>query len=697
MTRALLLGTLLLACAPEDGSAGAAAGEACGRTADCVSGLRCSASLCVEAEVGPAADCQSFAPKALDRLNRAEYDNSIRDLFGMDLHPAQGFPADDHSHGFDHIVDALAVSPLLVEKWEAAARTVVEEALRPPLEEPLRARFEAEDVGAEVGILRKGSTWKLTDVGGIVVDVEIPTRGRYKLSVRAFQIPAGSTPAKLAMRLDEEDLAVFEVHEEEGAPRTFEMEWGSERGPVTLAAVFVNAFKDPGARDSRRRERALVIDWVEVEGPLGRIGDAAAGDVASLGLSGCDGSGECGRDLVGRLARRAWRRPLRDGELDELMAIREQALSLGASADEALSWTLRAVLMDPAFLFRVEAPAQESVAGSQPLDPHALAARLAAFLWSSTPDEALLEAADAGSIDVEAEVDRMLLDRRSEALIHNFAGQWLFIRALDRIDPDYGLYPDFDEALRASMRAEAEAVFRAFLHEDRNALDMLDADFTFADAKLAAHYGLPDPPSPAEGLVRMDVGGTVRQGLLTQAAMLSVTSHRTRTSPIKRGWWVLKQLLCDEPAPPPPGIPTLSDDDPAGLRDRMERHRADPACAGCHVRMDPIGLALEVFDPIGAWRSQDRDGAVDARSELPGGIVVDGPLGLAAVLKADPEVASCLVRQVFTYALGRGPRADDACALAAVEADWRRRGQSLGDLVRAVATSQPFIHRAAAP
>jgi len=211
MTRILPLAALLSACVAEDGPAGAAAGEACGRTADCVSGLGCSANVCVEAEVGAAGACQSFAPKGLDRLNRAEYDNAMRDLFGMDLHPAQGFPADDHSHGFDHIVDALAVSPLLVEKWEAAARSVVEEALRPPLDEPLDARFEAEDVGADVGILRKGSTWKLTEAGGIAVDVELPARGDYELSVRAFQLPAGDTPAKLAMRIDGKDLALFEV------------------------------------------------------------------------------------------------------------------------------------------------------------------------------------------------------------------------------------------------------------------------------------------------------------------------------------------------------------------------------------------------------------------------------------------------------------------------------------------------------
>lgn len=702
----------LVACAGDPGPPGAVQGEPCGRTGDCVAGLRCDDRVCVPHDgedpdgacVADGAKGATFAPKRLHRLNRAEYDNAVRDLLGDRSGPAQDFPADDHGYGFDNIADVLAVSPLLVEKWEAAARSVVEAAIRVPPKAPVTWRVEAEDVGSDVGILRKGTTWKLTDVGEIALDVVAPGDGPYRFSVRAFELPAGDAPATMVLTLDGGEIGRFEVATTEDFPDIFSVEAPVTYGPRLFAAVFDNPFHDPDAQDSSRRTRSLVLDWLKVEGPMD-AGEPAGpsvrdGLLACPGVDADDAQG-CARQAVARFARRAWRRTPTDAELDELLALRRQALELSAQQDEAMSWMLQAVLMSPAFLFRVEAAAPEGPAG--PLSEPELASRLAFFLWSAPPDDALLDLAERDELSgrVPAQVDRMLADPRSEALIDNLAGQWLFTRALDRVDPDYALYASFSEELRAAMRGETEAFFRAFLTEDRDALDMLDAQFTFVDAVLAAHYGLPDPPAPEDGFVRVDVGGTVRQGLLTQASVLSVTSRRTRTSIVKRGWWVLRQLLCDEPPPPPPDIPPLPDEEaPSGLRARLEQHRADPRCAGCHDRMDPVGYALENYDAIGAWRAAYDDGqAIDPRGVLVDGAGADlpafeGALELARTIKADPGLSQCMVRQVFTYAMGRGPAAADRCELERIRQDWRGRGGSLRDLLGAVVDSAPFTQRA---
>ena len=689
----LLLLTLISLGCETSPATGAVEGEVCATAAECASELRCVANLCVPASalICPE-EVVEFAPKTLHRLNRIEYDNAVRDLLGVEVAPARDFPADDHGHGFDNIADVLTIAPLLVEKWEAAATWVVDEALRALPDEATSTRFEAEDVGSDVGILRKETTWKLTEVGGIVVDLQLTGPGEHRLTVRGFQLPAGQAPARLELTADGVEIGAFDVAATEDAPGTFDARWQAGPGAATVSARFTNPFHDPQERDGSRQTRALVIDWLEVDGPLDL--EAQASSSSRGRLLACDSEGDpqaCAGEALGRFAAQAWRRPLEDGEVDGVLGVRQVAIDLGADEDEAMRWAMQSILLSPWFLFRVEeAVAQD--AGSRPLSGTELASRLAFFLWSSTPDEPLLRAAEEGPDAVLAEQERMLLDDRTRSFVENFAGQWLFVRAVDRIDPEYGLFPQFDEELRAAMRSETESFFHAFLREDRPAVDMFDADFTFVNARLARHYGLPEPEG--SGFARVDVGGTVREGLLTQAGPLSVTSRRTRTSLVKRGWWVLKQLLCNDP-PPAPAPANLGDDEEGGggLRERLERHRQDPACAVCHTAMDPIGFALEVFDPIGGWRNTDGQGPIDARGEMPDGTPINGPLELAAQLKRDPRAADCIQRQMFTYAMGRGPTSADDCAMRGIRDDWRSGGGSLGGLVRAITSSAPFTRR----
>ena len=291
----------------------------------------------------------------------------------------------------------------------------------------------------------------------------------------------------------------------------------------------------------------------------------------------------------------------------------------------------------------------------------------------------------------------MLADPKSAALVDNFAGQWLRTRALADLDPDYERYGDFDEQLRESMRAETEIYFQTFLDGDLDLRDLLDSGFSHIDARLAIHYGMEVPGGGGFG--RVELAGTHRNGLLTQAAILSVTSHRTRTSPVRRGLWVLENLLCLEPPPPPPNVPPLSEpvDPEASLRDRMEQHRSDPACAGCHALMDPLGFGLEHFDAIGAWRDDDDGFPIDSAGQLPDGRAFEDATELGEVLRDDPDFARCVIEQVFTYGLGRGPVAADACALDGLGKDLERRDHRLGGLVRALVESDSFTKRRGEP
>lgn len=643
--------------------------------------------------------CEGALPvpglKTLHRLNRAEYDNTVRDLLGDATGPARDFPADDHGHGFDNQADVLSVGALLAEKYDIAAQRLVDDALVVPRTEPDVFEFEAEEVGAEVGAAYRGFGWNLWSNGEMRVQVTLAEAGDYRISVHAFGQQAGPELVRMQVAFDNIPVQEFEVAATADEPATYSARVDAGAGSHSVSVSFLNDFYQP----DEGLDRNLILDWIEVRGPMNP--PPMANPEARARIVTCDPAlmdeTDCARQVFAGFGRRAWRRPLTLEEMARLAGFLDIAQGQGGSWEDGVRLGLQAILLSPHFLFRVEVDPDPSDPAAHPISDHELAARLSYFLWSSMPDEALDAAADAGGLNepaaITAQLDRMLADDKARALVDNFAGQWLFLRALDDLDPDYQKYPGFDEELRASMRAETEAFFESFLDSDASALDMLDAGFSFIDDRLARHYGLPEVGG--EGLTRITELGPGRAGLLTQASVLSVTSNRTRTSPVKRGLWVLANMLCTEPPPPPPDVPVLEEpvDPDSSLRDRMEQHRADPQCAGCHALMDPIGFSFEHFDAIGAWRDDDEGFAIDDSGALPGDLQFSGADELSTLLKADERVARCIAGKLSTYGMGRGEDRRRQCGVDKLTQDWADRGYRLRALIEGLAQSPQFRQR----
>ncbi len=497
----------------------------------------------------------------IQRLNRVEYNNTIRDLLGIDPQPAKDFPSDDVGAGFDNIGAVLALPPLLIEKYLAAAQDVIQQ-----------------------------------------------------------------------------------------------------------------AWANPAAR-----QRLMVCDPMQAQTDEDRQA--------------------CFRQILTAFVRRAYRRPPTSAELDRLMQFGMSAWQRGASPEQALQATLSAVLASPNFLFRIE----EDPLGDEPdavraLNDYELASRLSYFLWSSMPDETLFALADAGKLQDPAQLReqalRMLKDPKAEALVKNFAGQWLQLRDLARLQPDPEMFPDFDEALRDAMLRETELFVSNMIQQDLSVLDFLTADYAFVNERLARHYGLegvrgdefrrvPSPPN--------------RRGVLTQGSILLLTSNPTRTSPVKRGKWILENLLDDPPPPPLPGVQALEDQPEllGSLRERMEQHRADPQCAVCHRRMDVLGFGLENFDPIGAWRDRDGRFEIDPSGQLPGGEAFATASAMMDILKqgnAD-EFCRCLTKKMLTYALGRELQPFDRCTIDDILKELKNNDYRFSSLVTAIVVSEPFTQQ----
>jgi hypothetical protein len=619
---------------------------------------------------------------SLHRLNRVEYNNTVRDLLGTELTPADLFPADDVSHGFDNIADVLSLSPAQVEMYHQAAADLVADAMAPGKVPTLR--LEAETLGSTVGAM-SGEAWKLVTEGEIVAELDTAP-GTYEITVLAWTERVGPTPIRMALRVDGKEVQTFDVLADATRPGAYRAQVDLAGGDERVEVAYLND------RDTGSRYRNLLVDSVTIEGPRGVVTSNPLRERIMICLptqrSGPDLEEEraCAQEIIAGFGQRAWRRPLESSEVEELVAF---AFEQGRGDDFAarIGLALRAILASPQFIFRIETfrdPAEG-------LDDYELASRLSYFLWSTMPDDALFATAQQGKLNsdevLSAEVARMLADPKADAFVENFVGQWLSLRGLDEHEPDRKIFPAYDLALKNDMVTETESLFRTLLDGNRPVRELLTASFTFTNSRLGAHYGLEDGGEDRDAFARTALPPE-RAGILGHASILTVTSHPTRTSAVKRGKWVLEQLLCSGPPPPPPGVEGLASEPvpSATLRERMEQHRSQPICAACHTMMDPIGFGLENYDGTGKWRERDGEFLIDASGTLPDGEHFEGGVQLAVLLADDPRFPRCMATKMYTYALGRAPDWD----VAPFVANWTAAEARLGDLVRAVAMSQAF-------
>ncbi|HSM76818.1 MAG TPA: DUF1592 domain-containing protein, partial [Bryobacteraceae bacterium] len=518
---------------------------------------------------------------------------------------------------------------------------------------------------------------------------------------RAFGQQAGSEPARMEFRIDDETIRIFDVTAVENAPQVYEVRLMLPPGEKCLYAAYINNYVNQNDPDPNNRDRNLIIEYLELAGPI--IPERVEPPESYRRIIFCEpGTGQsaasCARKIVERFATRAFRRPVNERELSRLLAFFDMAHEDGARFDQAIKLALEAVLVSPHFLFRGELqPSPNDPRSVHPVDEYALATRLSYFLWSTMPDEQLFAEAKHGTLraHLQAQVNRMLRDAKARALVDNFAAQWLQIRSLKAAAPDAWQFPEFDEELRAAMEQETELFCDAIRREDRSVLEFLDADYTFVNQRLAEHYRIPGVRGPE--FRRVLLKGTHRGGILTQASILTITSNPTRTSPVKRGKWVLDNILGAPPPSPPADIPPLKEGKElvGTLRQRTEQHRDNPLCASCHARMDPLGFGFENFNAIGEWREKDGTEPVDPSGQLLSGDRFQGPDELREVLRSRrrDQFVRCLSEKLLTYALGRGLEYYDKCAIDQIVESLKKDQYRFSSLIAAVVNSAPFQMR----
>jgi hypothetical protein len=664
------------------------------------------------------------------RLNRAEYNNTIRDLLGVTVRPADDFPSDDVGNGFDNMGDVLSLSPLLLEKYLTAGESVSSVALfgidlkRPPLHVLDNQKLTA---AGSVQLVRKPYTrekqFVLPSVGSVAGNFTCPMTGNYVFYAVASARQAGDEIAKMNLRIDGKSGRVVEVTGDLAAVR-YELRLPLSKGEHRFSATFANYLSEPpapplprrpplgskpkrGNRDQTRVARELVFQRFELEGPFEidpvelSLANVESRKRILVCTPGADGSvSVCATRILTRFATRAFRRPLEPDEIKPYVELTVDAAKIDPF-DRAIHTGLTAILVSPQFLFRIEQQGSPGE-GTDPVAIGAfeLASRLSYFLWSSMPDDELFRLASDGSLlkrDVlEAQVRRMLRDAKSQALVANFAAQWLNLTQLDTVRPSRRAFETFDNELRTDMRRETELFFESIVHEDRSVLDLLKGRYTFLNERLAKLYGIPGIEGEKFRLVSLE--GYPRAGVLTQPSILTLTSQPTRTSPVKRGKWILETLLGSAPPPPPPNVPELDAtqkaNPKASMREQLALHRKNAKCAICHKVMDPLGFGLENFDGIGRWREQEKKRTVDASGTLPGGESFRGPIELVGVLGKRQDVfRRHLARTLLTYALGRGLEYYDACAVDRIVEATHHSGDRFSVLVTEIVHSEPFLKR----
>ncbi len=662
------------------------------------------------------ADCAIKTPGrvTLRRLNRAEYNNTVRDLLGVPNRPADDFPSDDVGYGFDNIGDVLSISPLLLEKYLGAARKVAQAALYAP-EDKITAqtvRFAASQLSGDGG--PDGNGHILFSNGSCGAEYNFPGPGTYMLRVVAYQQQAGPDAAKMSFIVGDKSLREIQVRARESNPTLYEFKYEADKpGKQRVAVSFNNDYYNPDSTDPKLKgDRNLIIQSIEVVPKAVSIADPTEFPAFQHRLNrlqpapGPDGVvGEKAMDtstqkFLAYFLPRAFRRPATRAEIDRYAQLASRVRKAGNSFEKSWQVAIQATLVSPQFLFMVE-PTPPPGQKQRPLNDYELATRLSYFIWSSAPDDRLYSLAAKGKLKdpnvLSAEAKRMLTDPRAKALADNFAGQWLNLRKLSIVSPDPQKFPNFNEALRNAMRTETDMFFMNVVKEDRPILDFLSSDYTFLNETLAKHYGNADIKGDAFRKVKL--GGNQRGGLLTQASILTITSNPTRTSPVKRGKWVMENILGTPPPPPPPNVPELPDDKKGPLtgtlRQRLEQHRANPACASCHKGMDNIGFGLETFDAIGTWRTTDGDSKIDTSATMPDGQSFNGAAGLKNYLLGQKgHFTRAFTEKVLTYGLGRGMEPYDRCNLETMAQEVAKNGYKFSAVVTAVVTSEPFRFRA---
>jgi hypothetical protein len=656
-------------------------------------------------------DCEN-APDpgrvTIRRLNRAEYNNTIRDLLGITFRPADDFPSDDVGSGFDNQGDVLSLQPLLLEKYLAAAEKIATTAIVANADSLVKTQRKTRQLESIGGKWDRGEGgWGILSDGGVKGTFEIERPGEYTLRAIAGAQNVNREPAQLELRQDGKALKVFDIYAPRDRQKNYELRVKLPKGKLELSAHFLNDFYDEKASDPKRRDRNLYVTALEIQGPL----EISASDypeshrklIATLPSSSINVQQAAVANLR-PLLQRAFRRKVTEQEVLPFAGLVEHAVKDGEKFEAGMQIALQAVLISPHFLFRLERDAQPNNPQQiHELGQYELATRLSYFLWSSLPDDELFVLANQGKLHQEAvlqqQVKRMLQDPRAEALTQNFALQWLNLRMLDTTSPDPKVFQGFDERLKADMRRETEMFFQTIVKEDRSIVDFLKGDFTFLNERLAKHYGMEAKAKlNGEEFVRVSLSGSPRRGVLSQASVLTLTSNPERTSPVKRGKWILENILGAPPPDPPPDVPQLDATQKAQpnltLRQQLEVHRQNAVCASCHKTMDALGFGLENFDAVGRWRDKDGKDPIDSSGILPNGDKFKGPTELTGVLvQRKQEFARCFTEKMMVYALGRGLAPYDRCAAQEIVKAAEQDQYKLSAIVRQIVLSDPFRKR----
>jgi Protein of unknown function (DUF1592)/Protein of unknown function (DUF1588)/Protein of unknown function (DUF1585)/Protein of unknown function (DUF1587)/Protein of unknown function (DUF1595) len=687
------------------------------------------------------------------RLNRAEYSYAIRDLLALDIDAASLFSADDSGYGFDNIGDVLSVSPTLLEMYMSAAGKISRLAIGDPTTPPVVVTYAVPRLLMQQD--RVSEDLPFGSRGGIAVRHYFPLDGEYVIRIRLqrnsqnYIIGLGEAHV-LEVRLDGARVKLFTVGGEHkgkssgdyteaatvrlGDPEQENYEHVADSGlevriPVKAGARLVGvaflkeALKREGELQPRPEGFGFVPEYIKYRGGAPGVGSVTIGgpsDAKGPGetpsrhrifvcrptgsRAGSKGEERCARQILSTLAHRAYRRPVTEGDVQALLSLYKAGSSKGGF-EAGIGMGLRGLLVSPEFLFRIERdPANVTPDSAYRISDLELASRLSFFLWSSIPDDQLLDLAERGKLKepavLEQQVRRMLGELRSKALVSNFAGQWLYLRNMRSVSPDPEVALDFDENLREGFQQETELFLESMLREDRSVLDLLNANYTFLNERLARFYGIPN--IYGSHFRRVTLSDEERRGLLGQGSILTVTSYDNRTSPVLRGKWLLENILGTAPPPPPPNVPALKDRGEDGkllsVRQRMEQHRANSVCASCHKPMDPLGFALENFDAIGKWRTMNEDNTpIDATGVLPNGTTFQGPAGLRKMLLNHPEqFVHTVTEKLLTYALGRGVEYYDEAAVRKIVREAAPSDYHWSSIVLGIVKSAPFQMRMSA-